>query len=69
MTSKYSPSQMLLRQEALRILLGQFSGKKNDQGLPKYQSYIIYECAENWVSSGNLNCDGIIKHFLSYYGY
>ena len=69
MTSKYSPSQMLLRQEALRILLGQFSGKTNDQGLPKYQSYIIYECAENWVSSGNLNCDGIIKHFLNYYGY
>ena len=68
MTFKYSPSQMLLRQEALKILLCQFGGKKNDQGLPKYQSYIIYECAERWVASGNLNCDGIIKHFLSIYG-
>ena len=68
MTFKYSPSQMLLRQEALKILLGQFGGKKNDQGLPKYQSHIIYEWAERGVASGNLNCDGIIKHFLSIYG-
>ena len=65
MTYKYSPHQMLLRQEALRILLGQFGAKNNEQGIPKYQSHIIYECADNWVSSGNLNCDGIIQHFLS----
>ena len=39
-----------------------------EKGLPKYQSHIIYECAEQWVAAGNLNCDGIIKHFLSYYG-
>ena len=69
MTFKYTPHQMLLRQEALRILLGQFGAKSNEQGVPKYQSHIIYECADNWVSSGNLNCDGIIQHFLNYYGY
>ena len=57
---------MLLRQEALRILLGQFGAKSNEQGIPKYQSHIIYECADNWVSSGNLNCDGIIQHFLNH---
>ena len=65
MTYKYSPHQMLLRQEALKILLGQFGAKNNEKGLPKYQSHIIYECAERWVAAGNLNCDGIIKHFLS----
>ena len=68
MTYKYSHHKMLLRQEALKILLGQFGSKNNEKGLPKYQSHIIYECAEQWVASGNLNCDGIIKHFLSIYG-
>ena len=68
MTYKYSPHQMLLRQEALKILLGQFGSKNNENGLPKYQSHISYECAEQWVADGNLNCDGIIKHFLSIYG-
>ena len=43
MTYKYSPHQMLLRQEALKILLGQFGAKNNERGLPKYQSHIIYE--------------------------
>ena len=49
-------------------VLGQFGAKNNEKGLPKYQSHIIYECAEQWVAAGNLNCDGIIKHFLSIYG-
>ena len=36
MTYKYSPHQMLLRQEALKILLGQFGSKNNEKGMPKY---------------------------------
>ena len=65
---RYHPSRMLLRQEALKILLNQFGNQYNDHGFPKYQNQIIYECADRWVTSGNLNCDGIIKYFLNYYG-
>jgi len=27
-----------------------------------------YQGILEWVAAGNLNCDGIIKHFLSIYG-
>ena len=42
MTYKYSPHQMLLRQEALKILLGQFGAKNNEKGMPniKVTSYM-----------------------------
>ena len=65
---RYEPSRMLLRQEALKILLNQFGGQTQENGMPKYQNYVLYECADRWVSQGNLNCDGIIKFFLSYFG-
>ena len=38
MTYKYSPHQMLLRQEALKILLGQFGSKNNEKGCLLYTS-------------------------------
>ena len=36
-------------------------------GEPIYTMKSITECAHDWVSQGNVRCDGIVKYFLAYY--
>ena len=34
---------------------------------PKYTSQSIYECAQDWVSQGNMHTAGIVKYYEAYY--
>ena len=63
---RYSDERMEIRQQALRVLLTRF-GHWLEDGVPKYSSQSIYECAHDWVSQGNMSTAGIIKCYLEYY--
>ena len=53
-----------IRQQALSILLSRF-GRSLDvvDRKSKYTNQSIYECAHDWVSQGNVNCNGIVKYY------
>ncbi len=64
---RYRDSSIKLRQTSLSILLSKYGRELNSDGEPKYSNQSIYECAHDWVSQGNMNCDGIVKCYESYY--
>ena len=49
-----------LRQKALLVLFKHF-------GNGDYSNQSIYECAQDWVSQGNMNTAGIVKYYEAYY--
>ena len=64
---RYSEQKLKVRQQALFILNSKY-GKDLDQSRKsKYTSKSIYECAHDWVSQGNVNCNGITKYYEAYY--
>ena len=63
---RYSDQKMIVREQALKILLSKFGGEM-DGVVPKYSSQSIYECANDWVSQGNIHIDGIVKYYEDYY--
>jgi len=63
---RYSDERMEIREQVLKVLLSKF-GHQLENGMPKYSSQSIYECAHDWVSQGNVNSDGVIKCYLEYY--
>ena len=64
---RYSEQKLKVRQQALFILNSKY-GKELDQSRKsKYTSKSIYECAHDWVSQGNVNCNGITKYYEAYY--
>ena len=63
---RYSDDRMKVRTEALKILLAKF-GHHLEDGVPKYSSQSIYECAHDWVSQGNATTFGIVKYYETYY--
>ena len=63
---RYSPEKMKLREDVLRILLAKFGGPMEGP-VPKYSSQSIFECAHDWVSQGNVNCNGITAYYEAYY--
>ena len=63
---RYSDQKMKVRQEALKILLAKFGGPMNGP-TPKYSTQKIYECANDWVSQGNMHTAGIVKYCEAYY--
>ena len=63
---RYSPERMKLREEVLKILLSKYGGQM-DGVVPKYSTKAIYECAHDWVSQGNVNCNGITAYYEAYY--
>ena len=63
----YSDEKMKLRQQALTILLSKFGGELDRTRKSKYANQSIYECAHDWVSQGNVNCNGITKYYEAYY--
>ena len=63
---RYSPERMLLREGALSFLLTKYGGQM-DGVVPKYPSQKIFECAHDWVSQGNNDCDGILDYFKNNY--
>jgi hypothetical protein len=64
---RYSDKKMKIRQQALSILLSMYGGKLDKSRKSKYTCQSIYECAHDWVSQGNVNCNGIIKYYEVYY--
>jgi len=63
---RYSDERMKIREQVLKVLLSKF-GHQLENGVPKYSSQSIYECAHDWVSQGNVNSDGVIKCYLEHY--
>ncbi len=55
---RYSEDQMLVRQNALRILKAKFYNGKNERA--------IYECADEW-SAKQVTTNGIVDYFKAYF--
>lgn len=55
---RYSPEQMKVRQNALKILKAEFFNGKNERA--------IYECADEWVGK-QVTTNGIVKYFEAYF--
>ena len=64
---RYSEDKLKLRQQALSILLKKYGSELNLTRESKYRTQSIYECAHDWVSQGNVNCNGVIKYYEAYY--
>ena len=64
---RYSEDKLQIRQQALTILLTKYGGEINSTRGSKYRTQSIYECAHDWVSQGNVNCNGIAKYYEAYY--
>ena len=63
---RYSDQKMKVREQALKVLLAKF-GPALERGTPKYSNQSIYECAQDWVSQGNMHTAGIVKYYEAYY--
>ena len=63
---RYTEDRLELRGKILNILLSKY-GLQIENGVPKYSTKSIYECAHDWVSQGNVRTDGIVKYYLAYY--
>lgn len=64
---RYNDERMQARQRAYTILLSRFGSQLDKNGEPIYSMQSITECAHDWVSQGNIRCDGIVKYFQAYY--
>jgi len=64
---RYSEEKLKVRRQALIILLNKYGGDLDSTRKSKYTSQSIYECAHDWVSQGNVNCNGITKYYEAYY--
>ena len=60
---RYSDDKLKLRQQALTILLAKYGSELDSTRKSKYTSQSIYECAHDWVSQGNVNCNGITAYY------
>ena len=63
---RYSDQKMKVREQALKVLFAKF-GSELERGTPKYSNQSIYECAQDWVSQGNMHTAGIVKYYEAYY--
>ena len=64
---RYSEEKLKVRQQALFILNNKYGKELDRSRKSKYTSKSIYECAHDWVSQGNVNCNGITKYYEAYY--
>ncbi len=64
---RYNEQKMETRQRAYSILLKRFGSELDKDGSPLYNMKAITECAHDWVSQGNVRCDGIVAYFKAYY--
>jgi len=64
---RYNEDKMKLREQALMILLTKYGSDLDTSRKSKYTSQSIYQCAHDWVSQGNINCNGITKFYEAYY--
>ena len=66
-TSEKKKEKLKLREQALLILLSRYGTELDNTRKSKYTEQSIYECAHDWVSQGNVNCNGITKYYEAYY--
>ena len=64
---RYNEDKLKVRQQALLILNQKYGRDLDSTRKSKYTSKSIYECAHDWVSQGNVNCNGITKYYEAYY--
>ena len=64
---RYSTERLNLRENALHILLRKYGSHMQANGTPEHSPRKIYECAHDWVSAGNVNCNGLVKYYEAYY--
>ena len=64
---RYSDQKLKTRERAYSILLNKFGSEIDNNGEPIYSMKSITECCRDWVSQGNVRCDGIVKYFEAYY--
>ena len=64
---RYSEEKLKLRENALKILLSKYGSDLDSTRKSKYTNRSIYECAHDWVSQGNVNCNGLVKYYEAYY--
>ena len=57
MSDKYSPEQLKLRQEVLKILMSKYGHEGNNRA--------IYECADEWVEKYVISA-GVVDYFNAY---
>ena len=57
MSDKYSPAQLKLRQEVLRILMSKYGHENNNKA--------IYECADEWVEK-YVRSAGVVDYYNAY---
>ena len=55
--SKYSPQQLKLREEVLRILIRKYGHEGNNKA--------IYECADEWVEKYVISA-GVVDYYNAY---
>jgi len=58
---------MELRQKVYSLLLTRFGSALDKNKEPMYSMSGITQCSHDWVSQGNVRCDGIVKYFQAYY--
>ncbi len=63
---RYDDARMKVRNQCLNVLIAKF-GHQLEGGLPKYSNQSIYECAQEWVSQGNMHTAGIVKYYEAYH--
>jgi hypothetical protein len=64
---RYNEDRLKVRQQALYILNMKYGRELDHTRKSKYTCKSIYECAHDWVSQGNVNCNGITKYYEAYY--
>ena len=64
---RYSEEKLKLTENALKILLSKYGSELDSTRKSKYTNRSIYECAHDWVSQGNVNCNGLVKYYEAYY--
>ena len=57
MSDNYSPAQLKLRQEVLRILMSKYGHENNNKA--------IYECADEWVEKYVISA-GVVDYYNAY---
>ena len=64
---RYNEDRLKVRKQALNVLLSKYGSDLDNSRKSKYTNKSIYECTHDWVSQGNVNCNGITKYYEAYY--
>ena len=63
---RYDEQKMKVREQVIKILLTKFGGQMDGPSINVLNT-AVYECAQDWVSQGNMHTSGIVKYYEAYY--